>query len=179
MVLLGFEVSKSITLAKCFLETQPWKCMECTALLAGQNAHCCSICQSQNLTSPAWRSLTSHWIEWGPLWHCPTVWLKAGGAMGLVWCLNPHGLDKDTWPVWCGVYLYVNASMLQLWEMYKAQFKLLRAPTIELHIQYYLLYPSASIQQNQMLRNLVLVIILQIKNCLRNYAYGQSNTKSS
>lgn len=92
MVLLGFELSKSITLAKCFLETQPWKCMECTALLAGQNAHCCSICQSQNLTSPAWRSLTSHWIEWGSLWHCPTVWLKAGGGYGF-------GLmPESTWP---------------------------------------------------------------------------------
>lgn len=46
--------------------------------------------------------------------------IESRGAMGLVWCLNPHGLDKDTWPAWCWIYLCINASMLQLWEMYTA-----------------------------------------------------------
>lgn len=76
--------------------------------------------ESEKLTSSAWKSPTSYMIECGPLYCSPTVCCRVGGAVSLVWCLNPQGLDKDTWLVWCWVYLYLYACVLQLWKTYKA-----------------------------------------------------------
>lgn len=121
----GFDSELSIITHPCQLpsgdRTQLWKCMECAALLA-----CLDICQFSIYHSlKIWllkpgRAEQAPWLNKDLCVASPTVCCRAGGAVGLVWCLNPQGLDKDTCPVWCSVYLSVNTSTLQLWKVYRA-----------------------------------------------------------
>lgn len=136
--------------------------------------------ESENLTSQAWKSWTSSMIEWGSLCCSPTVCCRAGGAVGLVWCLNPQGLDKDTWPVWCSVYLSINTSMLQLWKVYKA----LIQPS---HYGTWCqvtdpMLPSASIRSCQTNKknagDFNMINPLAEKSCLQKDGYGQSDVSA-
>lgn len=125
MSLFDFGSELSIITPPCQLPSgdraQLWKCMEWAALLCLlRHLPVKHLAESENLTCQAWESRTSSVIEWGSLCCSPTVCCRAGGAVGLVWCLNPQGLHKDPWPVWCSVCLSINTSMLQLGKVYKA-----------------------------------------------------------